>query len=333
MRSRVVQGRFLTSPGGGQHQAPPPTTFRRGQTPGPAGVQRRTGAGAVQRQSGGDFTVDPAVLRKTGPGQTLPDDVRSHMEGALGADFSDVRVHVGPQAASIGALAFTTGSDIYFAPGQYQPGSAAGRHLIGHELAHVVQQRQGRVRGQAGAITVVTDRALEAEADRSGARAAAMAARPVAQSQVAVQRQSLVVQRWGGGNTLATLFPGASGSSGSGGEPPRKPSGNDNPWLPSKAAKKKQGREKRADELAQEILDDALYAYDEWDGRSRLDVSYPDNVSMDVIRRVAVLAQEDGTFNVLPLRNQLGKSTLNLQVRGLQSADSDGLVNYHVFRS
>jgi hypothetical protein len=42
------------------------------------------------------------------------------MEAALGANFSDVRVHVGPEASAIGALAFTWGADLHFAPGQYK---------------------------------------------------------------------------------------------------------------------------------------------------------------------------------------------------------------------
>jgi hypothetical protein len=95
------------------------------------------------------------------------------METALGADFSDVRVHEGPQAGRIGALAFTIGQDIYFAQGQYQPDSIPGRRLLGHELAHVVQQRQGRVRGGQGAgINVVQDALLEGEAERFGHRSA-----------------------------------------------------------------------------------------------------------------------------------------------------------------
>ena len=57
-----------------------------------------------------------------------------------------MRVHVGPQAERIGAIAFTIGSDIYFAPGRYQPDTVYGRQLLGHELAHVVQQRAGRAR-------------------------------------------------------------------------------------------------------------------------------------------------------------------------------------------
>jgi hypothetical protein len=106
----------------------------------------------------------------------LPESVRGKMEAALGANFVDVRVHVGPQAERIGAIAFTIGSDIYFAPGRYQPDSVHGQQLLGHELAHVVQQRAGRVRNPMGSgIAVVQDHALEAEADRLGRRAASAA--------------------------------------------------------------------------------------------------------------------------------------------------------------
>ena len=98
------------------------------------------------------------------------------MEAALGADFSAVRVHVGPQADRIGAVAFTLGTDIYFAPGRFQPNTPQGQQLLGHELAHVVQQRQGRMRAPAGGgIAVVQDRTLEWEADRLGQRAAVLA--------------------------------------------------------------------------------------------------------------------------------------------------------------
>jgi len=46
-------------------------------------------------------------------------------------------------ALSLGAEAFTYGSDIYFAPGRYQPGSTNGERLLAHELTHVVQQAGG----------------------------------------------------------------------------------------------------------------------------------------------------------------------------------------------
>jgi hypothetical protein len=107
-------------------------------------------------------------------GEPLPPSIRQKMESFYGTSFSDVRVHVGPQASAIGALAFTQGSHIHFAPGQYNPSSPQGQAILGHELAHVVQQRSGRVKNPFGSgVAVVQDHGLEAEADRLGQRAAA----------------------------------------------------------------------------------------------------------------------------------------------------------------
>jgi hypothetical protein len=95
------------------------------------------------------------------------------MEAAFGTDFSDVRVHVGQEASAIGAIAYTWGSNIHFAPGQYSPNTIQGQKLLGHELWHVVQQRSGRVSNPFGSgVAVVQDHALEAEADRMGVKAA-----------------------------------------------------------------------------------------------------------------------------------------------------------------
>jgi hypothetical protein len=91
------------------------------------------------------------------------------MEAAFRADFSAVRIHEGPQAGRIGAIAFTAGSHIYFAPGRFQPHSSAGQQLLGHELAHVLQQRSGRVTNPfTNGVAVVQNPALEAEAERLG---------------------------------------------------------------------------------------------------------------------------------------------------------------------
>jgi hypothetical protein len=66
------------------------------------------------------------------------------MEDAFGADFSGVKVHSDAQSDSLNqslqATAFTTGSDVFFAKGQYKPTSPAGQELLAHELTHVVQQ-------------------------------------------------------------------------------------------------------------------------------------------------------------------------------------------------
>ena len=89
------------------------------------------------------------------------------MESALGASFADVRIHVGPHVASMGATSFTHGSNIHFAPGHYQTVTLHGQQVLAHELVHVVQQRSGRVRNPFNnGVAVVHDRLLEAEAER-----------------------------------------------------------------------------------------------------------------------------------------------------------------------
>lgn len=111
-----------------------------------------------------------AASTQTG-GQPLAPAVLQRVESFFGTSFADVRVHVGPQAGAIGAVAFTQGSHIHFAPGQYPPSSPQSWHILGHELAHVVQQRAGRVRNPFGAgVAVVQDAALEAEAERLGSK-------------------------------------------------------------------------------------------------------------------------------------------------------------------
>lgn len=109
------------------------------------------------------------------PTGALPDALQAGVSDVFGQDLSDVNVHEGSQAAALGADAFASGNDVQFAPGQYDPSSASGAKLIGHELAHVVQQREGRVAGPQGhgaSHGVVDDPALEAEADVMGDRLA-----------------------------------------------------------------------------------------------------------------------------------------------------------------
>jgi hypothetical protein len=78
------------------------------------------------------------------PGQPLDPATRAFVEPRFGHDFSHVRVHTDPKAeesaGAMNALAYTVGRDLVFARGQYAPGTASGRRLLTHELAHVTQQ-------------------------------------------------------------------------------------------------------------------------------------------------------------------------------------------------
>jgi hypothetical protein len=104
-------------------------------------------------------------------GLEVPASIRQRLEQRLDLDLSSVRIHPDSDAAArLGCRAFACGSDVCFAPGYYRPETPAGLWLLGHELAHVAQQRQGRVRNPFGrGVAVVIDPDLEAEADAVGA--------------------------------------------------------------------------------------------------------------------------------------------------------------------
>jgi hypothetical protein len=119
--------------------------------------------------------VEPAIRRAPGGGQPLDGALQAQMGEAMGHDFSGVRVHTDAEADKlnriVGARAFTSGQDIFFRDGQYDPSSSAGQHLLAHELTHVVQQGTGRVSGGESGMTVRPDGdAFEEEAD-AGSRA------------------------------------------------------------------------------------------------------------------------------------------------------------------
>jgi len=95
--------------------------------------------------------VDPEMEGKInavrGSGEILPDHIRSTMEQSFGADFNGVRVHADSNAdalsQSLQARAFTTGQDIFFKSGEYNPASSSGQRLLAHELTHTIQQGGG----------------------------------------------------------------------------------------------------------------------------------------------------------------------------------------------
>jgi len=102
-------------------------------------------------------TLVGAVLGRGG--DPLPTEIAGFFGPRLGANFSDVRIHTGQEAAqsarSVNAHAYTTGNHIVFAQGRFQPSSQEGKTLLGHELVHVTQQN----RAQSSAPSLARDTA------------------------------------------------------------------------------------------------------------------------------------------------------------------------------
>jgi hypothetical protein len=94
-----------------------------------------------------DDATERSIRSLSGRGRPLSPAVREFMEPRFNADFGDVRVHTDAEAdglaQSVEAQAFAIGKDLVFRAGHYDPDSAAGRRLLAHELAHVVQQTGG----------------------------------------------------------------------------------------------------------------------------------------------------------------------------------------------
>ncbi|MCU1372716.1 MAG: hypothetical protein JWO68_2 [Actinomycetia bacterium] len=115
-------------------------------------VQRTSAVPAVQAKSadplgGTDVSPEVASTISASSGRPMDGGTQTRMEGAFGADFSSVRIHdnaeAGAASESLQAHAFTTGSDVFFRKGGYDPGSSGGQELLAHELTHVVQQQGG----------------------------------------------------------------------------------------------------------------------------------------------------------------------------------------------
>jgi hypothetical protein len=175
------------------------------------GLQRSVGNAGVTSLVEEDRS--PVLDVVSGGGRPLEPEVRTDMEARLGHDFGDVRVHddgaAHASAQSVGAHAYTVGSNVVFQREAYDPSSAAGRTTLAHELTHVVQQRNGPVDGAStgGGIRVSDpgdrfEREAAATAERVTAEpASGMPASPVGGSPAApVQREvgdALPVQREG----------------------------------------------------------------------------------------------------------------------------------------
>lgn len=90
-------------------------------------------------------TAPASVDRALGsPGTPLEPALRHDMEQRFGCDLSWVRVHSGAaaeqSARDVAARAYTVGHHIVFGAGRFAPATREGRHLVAHELTHVLQQ-------------------------------------------------------------------------------------------------------------------------------------------------------------------------------------------------
>jgi hypothetical protein len=136
-------------------------------------------------------------------GQALESNIQAKMSEATGQDFSDVKVHTSLESHALNeqlsAKAFTTGSDIFFREGAYDPGSSGGQELLAHEMAHVVQQRAGAVGGGGGKMTVnAPGDAFEQQADSVAKAVTGPAAAPSVQRQMPEEEdevQAKAIQR------------------------------------------------------------------------------------------------------------------------------------------
>lgn len=117
------------------------------------------------------------IQARRGAGNPLPEAIRRHLEQGLNVDLNQVRIHDDAEAhglaKSVNAIAFTSGNDIFFQSGRYNPNTQSGLELLAHEVTHTVQQTQGKV-----GPGVDPDAGLEAEARRAGARLANLPVKP-----------------------------------------------------------------------------------------------------------------------------------------------------------
>jgi hypothetical protein len=115
-------------------------------------VQRKAETGGSSPDAGVVPVVTAARIHsRRGAGSPLPGRERAFFEPRFGGSFAHVRVHADSESAwlarELNARAFTVGRDVFFASGEYRPGTIDGRHLLAHELTHVVQQAGNDGRG------------------------------------------------------------------------------------------------------------------------------------------------------------------------------------------
>lgn len=149
----------------------------------PAAAQyaMRSAEPTASRDDQGDAPLDQAL--RYSRGAPLASDLRRLLEGMFWQRFDDVHIHIDNSAStaarSINARAFTIANHLFFREDAYQPDTLSGLELIAHELAHVIQWRQGRVPQVSGANRIShPGDALEQEATATAHHVTRAAAAP-----------------------------------------------------------------------------------------------------------------------------------------------------------
>jgi hypothetical protein len=136
----------------------------------------------------------PPIVHQTlrDPGEPLDGETQAAMGARFQHDFSGVRVHTDRRAAAsaraVDAAAYTVGEHVVFDRGRYAPETDAGRGLLAHELAHVVQQDGAAVPDH---LPVAPQ---DGPAEQQAGRAARSADASPGSAEAAVQRQGTTVR-------------------------------------------------------------------------------------------------------------------------------------------
>lgn len=173
-----------------------------------------------------NFDGNPTAFLRTQTNQSaekeearekLPDKLARKMGYSVGEDFSGVRIHTNSELAKeMNALAFTGSNEISFAPGKYDPETATGQELIGHELIHVTQQknREKTSLNQGKKLPAYNDRKSENEADNLGKQASR--GQKVTSSVSSLSGGHAIIQRKENNNSTETAIADRSGDVNSG---------------------------------------------------------------------------------------------------------------------
>ncbi len=101
---------------------------------------------------------------------SLSKALRKKAKAFFHCDFSDVRIHISLAPSRVGATAYAHGNSIYLMPHILCFSEQKILEILGHELAHIAQQRQGRVAPTSSdqGYFFNSDPVLEEEADNAG---------------------------------------------------------------------------------------------------------------------------------------------------------------------